>query len=152
MTQALQRAALFFITVATLPLILHAQAGSGDTELLKIRESVWRAWFAGDVTLLQRLVPEDTVVISAGDKAWKHQADVLRESREFHASGAKLTRLDFPKTCVQHLGNVAIVWSEYILEIDSRGKRAVSSGRVTEVFVLRNGAWVNPGWHTDDEK
>ena len=27
-----------------------------------------------------------------------------------------------------------------------------SSGRVTEIFVLRDGHWTNPGWHTDTEK
>ena len=30
--------------------------------------------------------------------------------------------------------------------------RVQQSGRVTEVFVRRNGHWVNPGWHTDTEK
>jgi len=32
------------------------------------------------------------------------------------------------------------------------GKRSVTSGRVTEIFVRRNGKWTNPGWHTDSEK
>ena len=29
---------------------------------------------------------------------------------------------------------------------------SASSGRVTEIFVLRDGHWTNPGWHTDTEK
>ena len=148
MNRRLQRTILLLV-LAICPLYLHAASGGGDTQLLQIRESVWRAWFAGNSTLLSRLVPADTVVISAGDKEWKHQADVINESSAFHASGAKLTRLDFPKTVVQHFGNVAIVWSDYVLEIESDGKRSVSSGRATEVFVLRDGTWVNPGWHTD---
>ncbi len=148
MNRRLQKTILLLV-LAICPLCLHAAAVGGDTELLHIRESVWRAWFAGDSTLLSRLVPADTVVISAGDKEWKRQADVLKESRAFHASGAKLIRLNFPKTVVQHFGNVAIVWSDYVLEIESHGKRSVSSGRATDVFVLRDGTWVNPGWHTD---
>lgn len=140
---------LLFLLLTLQPLFVHAQATGKDTKLLQVRESVWRAWFAGDTTLLGRLVPPNTVVISAGDKEWKRQADVLKESAEFHASGAKLTRLDFPKTIVQHFGDVAVVWSDYVLEIDSDGKHSVSSGRATEIFVLRHGAWLNPGWHTD---
>jgi hypothetical protein len=32
------------------------------------------------------------------------------------------------------------------------GKRSISSGRATEIFVRRDGRWTNPGWHTDAEK
>ena len=152
MSRVLQRVALVLIAVAMLPASLHAGAREDDAELLKVREAVWRAWFAGDVTQLRQLVPADTIVISAGDKEWKSQADVLNEATQFHASGAKLTRLEFPKTMIQHFGDVAIIWSEYVLETESGGKSSVSSGRATEVFVRRNGAWVNPGWHTDAEK
>ena len=143
------RVVIFFLC-ALCPRVLHAEADQGDSKLLHVREAVWRAWFAGDVNLLERLVPPDTIVISAGDKQWKSQADVLKEAKEFHASGGKLTRLEFPKTSVQHFGNVAIVWSEYVLEVESGGKHSISSGRATEVFLLREGRWVNPGWHTDE--
>ena len=34
-------------------------------------------------------------------------------------------------------------------EIEQGGKRSANSGRVTEVFVMRKGGWVNPGWHMD---
>jgi hypothetical protein len=88
-------------------------------------------------------------VISAGEKEWKHQAEILKQSADFRDSGGKLLRLEFPKTEVQHFGNVAIVWSQYVLETESKGKRSVSSGRASEIFVLRDGHWLNPGWHTD---
>lgn len=152
MSRSLQRATLELIVILLLPLSLYAATEQRDAELLKVRENVWRAWFAGDMPLLQQLVPADTIVLSAGDKEWKNQAQVLSEAAQFHASGAKLVRLEFPKTMVQHFGNVAIVWSEYLLEIESGGKRSVSSGRATEVFVQRNGVWTNPGWHTSTEK
>ena len=131
------------------PLFLSAETAGSNAELLQVRETVWRAWFAGDLAMLERLVPADAVVISAGEKEWKHQAEILKQSADFRDSGGKLLRLEFPKTEVQHFGNVAIVWSQYVLETESKGKRSVSSGRASEIFVLRDGHWLNPGWHTD---
>jgi ketosteroid isomerase-like protein len=126
-------------------------ADNDDAELLKVRRSVWLVWLANDQEALKRLVPEDTIVISAGEAKWKHQAEVLQSAADFHAAGGKLISLEFPRTEVQHFGNVAITWSEYVLEIEVGGKRIKSSGRVTEIFVKRNGKWTNPGWHTDSE-
>jgi ketosteroid isomerase-like protein len=127
-------------------------SGQGnDGELTKVRESVWRAWFANDAKLLEKLVPEGTFVISAGEKKWKHQAEVLQTAAKFQADGGKLLRLEFPRTEIQHFGDVAIIYSQYLLETEMGGKRAVESGRVTEIFVRRHGHWTNPGWHTDSE-
>ena len=120
-----------------------------DKELLRIRETLWRAWFAGDVKTLEELVPPETIVMSGGEKEWKHQSDVLRSSTEFHSKGGKLVWLEFPRTEVQHFGNVAIVWSSYVVETEVDGKRSLSSSRVTEIFVWQHGRWTNPGWHTD---
>ena len=53
---------------------------------------------------------------------------------------------------MQRFGEVAILYSKYMVETEMKGKRSVSSGRVTEVFVLHDGQWTNPGWHTDAEK
>lgn len=105
-----------------------------ESALLKTRETVWRAWFANDTATLAKLVPEETIVISASDEKWKHQAEVLREAAEFQAEGGKLIQLEFPHTEVQHFGDVAIIWSNYRFETDVKGKRSVSLGRVTEIF------------------
>jgi ketosteroid isomerase-like protein len=131
---------------------LRAAATPDETALLQSREQVWRAWFAGDIKTLEQLVPSDTIVMSGGEEQWKHQADVLRTSQEFHAKGGKLLRLEFPRTEVQHYGDVAIVWSSYTLELELAGRKSGGSSRVTEIFVKRNGRWTNPGWHTDEEK
>jgi hypothetical protein len=141
-------------TIIILPALLIALAGAStpNQELLKVREQVWRAWFAGDTRTLEQLVPPETIVMSGGEEKWKNQADVLRTSAEFHAKGGKLLRLEFPRTEVQHFGNVAIVWSSYVVEIEVNGKRSVGSSRVTEIFVWQHGRWSNPGWHTDEEK
>ena len=53
---------------------------------------------------------------------------------------------------IQRFGDVAIIWTSYLVETEENGKRVVSSGRATEIFVRRNGEWVNPGWHTDSFK
>jgi hypothetical protein len=121
-------------------------------DLLQVRESVWRAWFANDKPALEKLVPAETIVISSGEEKWKSQADVYRTAAEFQAAGGKLVRLEFPRTEVQFFGDVAIVWSAYLVETEMNGKHSVSSGRVTEIFVRKNGQWTNPGWHTDSEK
>ena len=120
-----------------------------DTELLHVREAVWRAWFANDAKALHALVPAETIVISGGEKNWKHQAEVFQTAAEFQSAGGQLIRLEFPHTEVQHFGDVAILWSNYLVETEERGKRSVSTGRASEIFVYRNGQWTNPGWHTD---
>lgn len=131
--------------------VLHAQAAS-DEELLRTRESVWRAWFAGDIKTLEEFVPSGTIVMSGGEKEWKHQKEVLRSSNEFHSKGGRLIRLEFPRTEIQHFGDVAIIWSTYVLETEVGGKRSSGSSRVTEIFVCQHGHWTNPGWHTDEER
>lgn len=127
---------------------LLAQAQQ-DSELLHLRETVWRAWFSNDLKTLSALVPPETIVISGGEQKWKHQTEVFQSAADFQSSGSKLIHLEFPHTEIQHFGNVAIVWSDYRVETESHGKRSVSSGRASEIFVVHNGQWSNPGWHTD---
>ena len=131
----------------------HLAAGRDEqAELLKARESVWRAWFANDTKALLRLVPQDSIAINSGEEKWQDQAAIFQSAAEFQASGGKLVRLEFPRTEVRRYGNVAITYSHYIYETEVGGKHVQREGRVTEVFVLRNGQWTNPGWHTDTEK
>lgn len=120
-----------------------------DSQLLQVRETVWRAWFSNDVKTLHALVPSETIVISGGEQKWKHQAEIFQTAADFQSSGGKLIRLEFLHTEIQHFGDVAIVWSKYLVETEEHGKRSVSSGRASEVFVHRDGQWTNPGWHTD---
>jgi hypothetical protein len=121
-------------------------------QLLKVREAVWRSWFANDASTLRELVPPETIVISSGEPQWKHQSEVLQSAVDFQAQGGRLVRLEFPRTEIQRFADVAILYSQYIVETEMKGKRSVSSGRATEVFVLHAGQWTNPGWHTDAEK
>ena len=117
--------------------------------LLAAREAVWRAYFAGDRATLEKLIPEETVTIEAGDNNWSNRQKILEGSAEFAKGGGKLVKLEFPKTEIQLYGFTAMVYSNYAYELEMGGKRINRSGRVTEVFVLRKGQWVNPGWHMD---
>ena len=146
-----------FVTIAALILTGWSTAGIAansdqGSNLLKVRETVWRSWFANDAKTLRVLVPPETIVISAGEKQWKHQAAVLQSAADFRAEGGKLIRLEFPRTEIQQFVDVAILYSKYRVETEMHGKRSISSGRATEIFVLRDGQWTNPGWHTDAEK
>lgn len=140
-------AVLFCTSLSSLALTPEEQK-----DLLQTRESVWRTWFAGDTTTLDQLLPPETIVISSGEKEWKHKGEILKSSADFHASNGKLVRLEFPQTEIQSYGDVAVIYSSYLLEIEEAGKHSQSGGRVTEIFVHRNGKWVNSGWHTDAEK
>lgn len=120
--------------------------------LLDAREAVWRAFFAGDRAALEKLIPEETITIEAENNNWSNRQSVLDGSAEFAKSGGKLIKLEFPKTEIQFYGLTAVVYSNYAYELEVGGQRVNKAGRVTEIFVLRNGEWVNPGWHMDSGK
>ncbi len=138
---------IFVLGLLLGPGIAYGQDERG--QILKVREIVWRAWFANDTKALERLVPPDTIVISSDEAKWKNQADIMRTAAEFQAGGGKLVRLEFPRTEIQRFGDVAIIWTSYLVETEENGKRTLSTGRATEIFVRRDGEWVSPGWHTD---
>ncbi len=117
--------------------------------LLDAREAVWRAFFAGDRAALEKLIPEETIAIEAGENNWSNRQTILSGSDQFAKSGGKLIKLEFPKTEIQLYAVTAVVYSNYAYELEVGGQRMNKAGRVTEVFVLRDGQWVNPGWHMD---
>ncbi|MGA7626622.1 MAG: nuclear transport factor 2 family protein [Candidatus Acidiferrales bacterium] len=127
-------------------------AANEKDQLLQVRETVWRSWFAGDLATLERLVPPETIAISASEQNWETQKEIIQGAADFHKAGGKLIRLEFPRTEIQNFGDVAMTYSQYVLETEVGGKRSTSSGRATEIFVRRAGQWVNPGWHTDSVK
>ena len=120
--------------------------------LLNAREAVWRAYFSNDRGALEKLIPEETIAINAGNNNWENRDAIFEGAAQFAKSGGKLVRLEFPKTEIQVYGFTAFVYSTYSYELEIGGQRSQHSGRVTEVFVLRQGQWVNPGWHMDNGK
>jgi len=117
--------------------------------LLKVREDGWRAFFANDQARMKAIFPTDTIAINAGQADWDGQKETLVAAEQFASQHGKLVSLEFPRTEVQIYGDVAILYSVYRLETEVGGKRTVQQGRATEIFHLRDGQWVNPGWHTD---
>jgi ketosteroid isomerase-like protein len=120
--------------------------------LLDAREAVWRAYFSNDRGALEKLIPDETVAIEAGDNTWSNRKTIFEGAERFAKSGGKLLKLEFPKTEIQVYGSTAVVYSNYLYELETGGQRYQQAGRVTEVFVWRKGQWVNPGWHMDSGK
>jgi hypothetical protein len=117
------------------------------TSLLAARDAVWRAWFAGDTTALAALVPSELVTIESSSNAFGTYESARADSRRFAASGAKLTRLVFPRTEFQAYGNTAVLYTTYEMDIrSSDGRTRTERGAGTEVFVQRDGRWLNTGW------
>lgn len=121
-------------------------------ELLTAREKVWRAYFANDRDHLEAVIPPETIAINANEEQWANREAILMGAAQLAGSGVKLTRLEFPRTEMQVYGEVAIIYTTYLFEIENAGARETYSGRGTEIFVRRNKVWVNSGWHLDAGK
>lgn len=117
--------------------------------LLEAREAVWRAYFTNDQAQLDKLIPADTIVLEGPlEKPFVKKAEILESAKQSAQRGAKLVRLEFPQTELQVYGDTAIIYTTYLYELENaQGERHTNTGRATEIFVRRKGAWVNPGWH-----
>jgi hypothetical protein len=124
-------------------------AAAIEPEILRLREAAWRAWFAGDETTLRSLLPADFIGIDMGDGPFSDLERTLAESRAFRAAGGSLVRLEFPETRSQHYGDVVVLYGRFVVTLASEGKERTHSGRLTELFVRREGRWWHPGWHLD---
>ena len=126
-----------------------SQARSLDQDerkaLMDARESVWRAFFAGDAKALTALLPPDLITLE-GPGSFGTLESNLAGSRGFAASGGTLTRIAFPRTEVQVYGATAILYTTYELDLLAGGKKTTQRGAATEVFVQRDGKWINTGW------
>ena len=120
--------------------------------LLAAREAIWRAIFSNDRAQLEKVIPQEAIGIVPSTDEWVNRAGVLAYAGELAKGGGKVVHLEFPKTEVQLYGDVAILYSTYLYELDLQGKPQTQTGRATEVFVRRKGTWVNTGWHMDSGK
>jgi hypothetical protein len=106
--------------------------------LFQARETVWRAWYSGDVQQLEKLIPEEAVVISGGGpKGWSNRQAILDGAKGFAAGGGKLTRLEFPRNEIQAYGNTFILFTSYSFDIEHDGKKDTITGNAIETFVKR---------------
>jgi ketosteroid isomerase-like protein len=117
-------------------------------ELLAAREAVWRDFFANNASHLAETIPQELIAIEYGEK-WSNRDDVLAGAKSFVDQGGKLVRLEFPQTEFQMYGYTAILYSKFVCETEVAGKPTARSGRATEMFVNRQGKWINVGWHID---
>jgi hypothetical protein len=142
------------ITAVGLTLALAARVQAADTpakpdpEVLKVREAAWRAWFAGDTAALEKVLPPEFIGISM-EGPLTPLPRTLEESRGFREGGGRLVSLDFPETQAQRYGDVVVLYGRYVVTFASGGTEKSVSGRLTEVFVRRDGRWLHPGWHLD---
>ena len=120
-----------------------------DQEVLTAREAAWRAYFAGDVKTLGDLLPEEFIGISMDDAPFADRAKTLHGARTFREKGGHLVGLAFPDTQAQRFGDVVVLYGRYEAVIYSDGAERMLRGRLTEMFVRRNGRWLHPGWHLD---
>lgn len=120
-----------------------------DQELLATREAAWRAFFGGDVKALGDLLPQEFIGLGMNDAPFADRATTLDDSRAFREQGGRLVRLAFPETEAQRFGDVVVLYGRYEVVIQSGGAERTMRGRLTEIFVRRDGKWVHPGWHLD---
>lgn len=120
-----------------------------DPDVLAAREAAWRAYFGGDLKVLGDLLPGEFIGIGMTDAPFADRARTLDGARTFHAQGGQLLRLAFPETQAQQFGDVVVLYGRYEAVIRSGGEERTLRGRLTEMFVRRDGRWVHPGWHLD---
>src|SRR4029450_988493 len=120
-----------------------------DPEVLVGREGAWGAVYGGEVKALGEVLPEEFIGIGMNDAPFADRAKILDASRAFHERGGRLVRLAFPETQAQRFGDVVVLYGRYEVVFQSGGAEHTRRGRLTEMFVRRDGKWLHPGWHLD---
>jgi hypothetical protein len=119
-------------------------------ELLDARETAWRAFFQPDQAHLERILGPELIAIQQSEEKWQDRDRLLRLAKGISEQGVQIMRLEFPRTEIQLFGDTAILYYTYIFETGAKGRSVVDEGRGTEVFVYRDGRWVDVGWHLDN--
>jgi uncharacterized protein DUF4440 len=129
-----------------------ATSAAPDSEVLKLREAAWRAYFSGDEGALRNMLPADFIGINLDDAPFVTREKALEQARSFRESGGRLVKLEFPETRAQHYGDVIIFYGRYTAVLESGGPERTTQtlrGRLTEMFLRQGGRWVHTGWHLD---
>lgn len=147
-------AALLLTQLATAPLKAQDFGPQPDSAtratILSLREQAWRTWFANDQAGFARVVPDELIALGWDGGPWEDRAGTMTQMAQFATSGLSLRALAFPRTEFQQYGPVVILYTTFRVELaDAAGATQVTTGRGTEVFVLREGQWIHTGWHLD---
>ena len=120
-----------------------------DPDVLALRELAWRAWFAGDEATLRSMLPENFLGIGWGGAEISDLEKTIASSRGFKELGGRLVSLSFPETRAQRFGDTVVFFGSYEVTLATGDKETTVRGKLTEVFVKRDGRWWHPGWHLD---
>lgn len=120
-------------------------------EILRLRESAWRTFFANDQEGFKRVVPRELLAMGWGGGEWNDRAEILTAMAGRAGSGETLETLEFPRNEFQRYGSVVILYTSFRLVLKARdGTLRETKGRGTEVFVRQNrGGWAHTAWHLD---
>ena len=119
-------------------------------ELLDARETAWRSFFQKDLDVVERMLAPELIAIQQNSDRWDNRTGLIALAKAMNEQGVQLLRLEFPRTEIQLFGDTAILYYTYIFETGLKGKSVVDGGRGTEIFVRRDGKWVDVGWHLDN--
>lgn len=120
-----------------------------EAELIAARETAWRAFFDADPTRLEQLLAPELIAIQQSQDRWEDRGELIKMAGQIRQNGVRIARLEFPQTRIQLFGDVAILYYSYIFETALKDWSVTDEGRGTEIFVRRNGRWVDAGWHLD---
>ena len=119
-------------------------------ELTDARATAWRSFFQKDLSVVERILAPELIAIQQNGERWDNRARLIAIAKAIQEQGVQLVRLEFPHTEIQLFGDTAILYYTYIFETRGNGKSEVDAGRGTEVFVRRDGRWIDVGWHLDN--
>jgi len=119
-------------------------------QLLAARERAWRSFFQEDTSALEDILAPELIAIQENSVAWGERAGLISLAESMQDRGVELTRLEFPRTEIQVCDDTAFLYYTYIMEQRLGEQAAVHAGRGTEIFVRRDGRWVDVGWHLDN--
>jgi hypothetical protein len=119
-------------------------------ELLDARETAWRSFFQKDLDVVERMLAPELIAIQQNSDRWDNRTGLIALAKAMNEQGVQLLRLEFPRTEIQLFGDTAILYYTYIFETGPKGKSVVDGGRGTEIFVRRDGKWIDVGWHLEN--
>lgn len=119
-------------------------------QLLDARQTAWQSFFQKDLAIVEKILGPELIAIQENSEHWDNRTRLIALAKTMNERGVQLLRLEFPRTEIQLFGDTAILYYTYIFETGLNGKSAIDAGRGTEVFVRRDGKWIDVGWHLDN--